>query len=85
MPFYDYHCEKCNKTFEVFQNMTEKPIRTCKFCSGKVQKVISAPGVIFKGAGWYITDYPSNDRKEAMEAERKKAGEQSVTTSCPAS
>jgi len=84
MPLYEYRCEKCNKTFEAFQKIYEKPITICRFCTGKVQRVISTPGIIFKGTGWYVTDYPSNDRKKAMEAEKKKAGGQSVTTSCPA-
>ncbi len=72
MPRYDYHCENCGKTFEVVQKITDAPLADCMFCAGTVRKLISAPGILFKGSGWYVTDYPSRERKKAMEAENKK-------------
>ncbi len=58
MPTYEYECEKCAKRFEKFQNMTDKPITNCPTCGGRVQRLIGlGGGIIFKGAGFYQTDY----------------------------
>jgi putative FmdB family regulatory protein len=58
MPTYEYRCQKCDHTFEAFQSMTEKPLRKCPKCGGAVKRLISSgAGLIFKGAGFYITDY----------------------------
>jgi putative FmdB family regulatory protein len=58
MPTYDYRCLKCKKTFEVVQRMLDKPIAKCIRCGGKSQRVIGAgSGIIFKGSGFYQTDY----------------------------
>ncbi len=61
MPTYDYRCQKCGHQFEVFQKITDDPIDTCPECNGKAERVISGgTGLIFKGSGFYITDYKSN-------------------------
>lgn len=74
MPTYEYVCEKCGHEFEKFQTMAEKPLAVCpkelcaqkKWGKGKVKKKISAgAGLIFKGSGFYITDYRSEKYKEA--------------------
>lgn len=58
MPIYEYECEKCKDRFEVMQRMSDPPVTACSHCKGKVHKVISSPsGLVFKGSGWYITDY----------------------------
>jgi len=58
MPNYDYKCKKCGHIFEVFQSMTAERIKECPECSGEVQRLIGAgAGLIFKGSGFYITDY----------------------------
>ncbi len=59
MPTYEYACEKCGKEFEVFQSMKDDPLKTCQ-CGkkGKVRRKIGGgAGLIFKGTGFYITDY----------------------------
>ena len=56
MPVYTYKCEECNKKFEVRQSMTDPEIEICPECGGKVHKVISQAGVIFKGPGFYVND-----------------------------
>lgn len=71
MPIYEYECEACNHRFEVIQKVSDKPIKKCVLCQGKVHKVLSAPGLLFKGSGWYVTDYANPERKKAMEAEKK--------------
>jgi putative FmdB family regulatory protein len=58
MPTYDYECQKCKNIFEVFQSMTAKRVEKCPKCGGKVKRLIGAgAGLIFKGSGFYETDY----------------------------
>jgi putative FmdB family regulatory protein len=56
MPIYEYACDRCG-TFEVSQRITEKPLRRCPTCKGKVRKLISSTSFQLKGSGWYVTDY----------------------------
>ena len=61
MPTYEYKCRDCGYTFEKFQNMKDKPIEKCPKCEGRVQRLISGGGgIIFKGSGFYATDYGSS-------------------------
>jgi putative FmdB family regulatory protein len=78
MPTYEYLCEKCGREFEKFQSMAEKPLKTCpkELCGlkswgkGRVRKLISAgAGLLFKGSGFYITDYRSEGYKAAAKKE----------------
>jgi putative FmdB family regulatory protein len=57
MPIYEYECSKCGKVFEVFQRITEEPLTKCKFCEGRVNRLISQCSFHLKGTGWYVTDY----------------------------
>jgi len=58
MPTYDYFCTECKFDFEEFQSIASEPIQICPKCNGKVQRKISGgTGLIFKGSGFYITDY----------------------------
>ena len=58
MPTYEYECEKCGHRFEVFQAMSDKPRKRCTKCRGKLRKLLgSGSGMIFKGTGFYATDY----------------------------
>lgn len=58
MPTYEYECRKCGHTFEKFQSITAAPVKTCPKCKGKVARLLSAgAGIIFKGSGFYQTDY----------------------------
>lgn len=72
MPIYEYECYKCGERFEVVQKITDKPLTTCRKCSGTLRKVLSPAGFVLKGSGWHITDYPSEARKKAMEAEKSR-------------
>ena len=64
MPTYEYECEKCGK-FEKFQNMKDEPIKKCPKCKGKVTRLLGTGiGIIFKGSGFYQTDY-KNKRPSA--------------------
>lgn len=55
MPFYDYKCKDCKNKFEAFHAMTDSST-VCPKCGGKCQKIIKAPGVIYRGSGFYCTD-----------------------------
>lgn len=65
MPTYDYECQECGHTFEAFQKMSDAPLVSCVRCKGKVRRLIgSGAGIIFKGSGFYATDY----RKKPVES-----------------
>ncbi len=74
MPTYEYKCDSCGHVFELFQKMTDDPVRVCPECGCSVRRVIhGGSGLIFKGSGWYITDYgkgksPNNTSKSKSEA-----------------
>ncbi len=77
MPTYDYECPKGHR-FEVFQRMTDKPVAACPKCKGRARRVISGgAGFLFKGEGFYITDYRSDDYKKKASAESGSASEKS--------
>lgn len=58
MPTYDYQCSHCGHTFEVFQQIHHKPLEKCPKCSKSVKRLIGkGSGIIFKGSGFYATDY----------------------------
>ncbi|GAB5562599.1 MAG: zinc ribbon domain-containing protein [Synoicihabitans sp.] len=72
MPTYDYACTKCGNEWEVFQSMKDDPIKTCPSCKKRSAKrlVGGGAGLIFKGSGFYITDYknkPASDSKSGGE------------------
>ena len=80
MPTYDYVCEDCDHAFELFQSIKARPIRKCPKC-GKlsVQRLIGAgAGIIFKGSGFYETDYRSDSYKKAKESETKPSTDKST-------
>jgi putative FmdB family regulatory protein len=80
MPTYDYVCENCDHRFELFQSIKAKPIRKCPKC-GKltVNRLIGAgAGIIFKGSGFYETDYRSDSYKKAKESETKSTTDKST-------
>ncbi len=73
MPTYEYECEKCGDHFEQFQNISDDPLTTCpkEECKGSVHRIISpGAGFLFKGSGFYITDYRSDTYKKAAEADK---------------
>lgn len=74
MPIYEYECERCHHRFEIMQKFSDRPLKKCEKCGGPVQKVLSAPGLVFKGSGWYVTDYATSERKKAMQAEKDGGG-----------
>src|SRR5262249_35657603 len=73
VPTYDYQCDDCGRTYEVRQSISAPALTSCQFCGGHVRRLLSPAPFILKGGGWYVTDYPSESRKKAMEAEKKSA------------
>jgi putative FmdB family regulatory protein len=57
LPIYEYVCQSCQHQFEVKQKFSDDPILSCVRCGQAVSKIISAPAIMFKGSGWYVTDY----------------------------
>ena len=76
MPNYDYECQKCGNRFEVFQSMNDPKLTDCRedACGGQVKRLLgTGGGIIFKGAGFYETDYRSSSYKEGAKADNKPA------------
>ena len=79
MPTYEYQCDACGQTFEYFQSMSEAPKAVCESCGGKLSKLMSAgSGLIFKGSGFYITDYKSG-KSDSKGSDSSKGSESSST------
>ncbi|MEO6846695.1 MAG: zinc ribbon domain-containing protein [Chthoniobacterales bacterium] len=88
MPTYEYECAKCKKPFEIFQSMKDDAFKTCpqekcrmkKWGKGKVKRLLgTGAGLIFKGSGFYITDYRSEGYKQSANKE-KSTGESKPST-----
>lgn len=75
MPTYDYECRRCGHTLEKFQFMSEKPLRKCPKCGGMMKRLIGAgAGILFKGSGFYQTDYRSEGYKQKAKADQGVQG-----------
>ena len=72
MPIYEYQCDSCSYQFEVKQSMKDDALTTCERCGKSIRRLISSPGIMFKGSGWYVTDY-SNKMKPPSEGEKTPA------------
>src|ERR1700677_3332747 len=57
MPLFEYKCKKCGHQFEKIQKYSDRMVKKCPDCGGRVEQTITAPAVQFKGTGWYVTDY----------------------------
>jgi putative FmdB family regulatory protein len=71
MPLYQYKCDACDGVFEVIQRFSDAPLAVHDGCGGKVERLLCAPALRFKGSGWYVTDYArKNGGKPAGSAQR---------------
>lgn len=80
MPTYEYKCGACGHAYEMFQSMTEPPKKRCPKCGkNTAERLIgTGAGVLFKGSGFYETDYRSEGYKKAAEAEKKPAADKAA-------
>ncbi len=83
MPIYDYRCQKCNKVFEVEHKAGNVPMKFCPGCGGGLKRVYNPIGVVFKGSGFYSTDYGKTGKKTEKKTESKphKSGESKASKS----
>ena len=83
MPTYDYLCQNCDHTFEHFQSITAKPLKKCPDCKKpKLKRLIgTGAGIIFKGSGFYETDYRSDSYKKDQKADKPKTEAKDKKTS----
>ncbi len=84
MPTYEYECPKCGHAFELFQSMNDAPLKKCPTCkkTGVKRLIGGGAGLIFKGSGFYITDYRNKD--SAAKEKRKTGGDAKPAESKPA-
>jgi putative FmdB family regulatory protein len=82
VPIYEYQCESCPGKFEVKQSMKDNPLTACPQCGKSVQRLISSPAIMFKGSGWYVTDYSDKMKPSAgSEAPATATGEKKEKSS----
>ncbi len=84
MPTYEYECLDCGHKFDKFQQMSEEPLKQCPQCKGKVKRLIGAgSGIIFRGSGFYATDYRKGaPEKTAEKSPAKKPSECGAQKPC---
>jgi len=71
MPTYDYRCPQCGNDFEKFQKMSDEPVADCPGCGTAAERRLSGgAGLLFKGSGFYITDYRGDSYKKAADADK---------------
>lgn len=85
MPIYEYECRKCKAHTEAFQKVSDKPLTKCPKCGGRLDKLLSAPAIQFKGSGWYVTDYAGKGKatkgeKSESEAKTEKSEKSDTKT-----
>ena len=74
MPIYEFECKKCGAHTEVFQKMNDKQPTKCPKCGGRLERMVSAPSIQFKGSGFYLTDYGRSGQKDSEKKESEATG-----------
>lgn len=73
VPIYEYRCRDCGDEFDAIQSFTDRPLRKCKKCGGRLHKLVSECSFQLKGSGWYVTDYGKKDHSnEKKKYDQKK-------------
>ena len=85
MPIYEYECTKCGEVEEVFQKFSDKPLKKCRHCAGKLHKLISQSTFHLKGTGWYVTDYANKSKANTAASKNKPEKASTDKASSPAS
>jgi putative FmdB family regulatory protein len=74
VPLYEYQCTKCHKRTEKIESASGPHLKKCPFCRGKVEQLLSAPAIQFKGSGWYVTDYSGKKSGTGESSSAEKDG-----------
>ncbi len=85
MPLYPYRCTQCGHKFEKIQSFSAEPETECPKCKGQLERPLTAPGLQFKGAGWYVNDYApksSSSSSESTKSESKSDSKTETKTAC---
>ncbi len=80
MPTYGYQCTQCAFEFQVFQKMSDDPVRICPECQGAVKRLLYPVGIVFKGSGWYVTDSRKPEKSEGESAEKTEKPTETKST-----
>jgi putative FmdB family regulatory protein len=70
MPIYEYECTQCGQIEEALQKFSDKPLKKCRHCAGKLAKLVSQSSFHLKGSGWYVTDYADKSKKSAPSSQK---------------
>jgi putative FmdB family regulatory protein len=79
LPLYAYRCTQCGHSFEKIQSFSSKAEEKCPECGGKLERPLTAPGLSFKGAGWYVNDYAGKSKAPSLAAGSKPEGGSTAT------
>lgn len=82
MPLYPYRCTACGHRFEKIQSFSASPLKKCPKCGGALERPITAPGLQFKGSGWYVNDYASKGSSVSSASSSEKKSESKAETPC---
>ena len=85
MPTYEYACTACGERTEAKQSFTDPPLETCEFCGGKLRKLFSPVGIVFKGSGFYATDAKKKSSSSSSSKERSSSSGEGSSDSKTAS
>jgi putative FmdB family regulatory protein len=83
MPLYEYRCLNCGHRFERIQSFSAEDVKECPVCQGKVERLISAPAVQFKGSGFYSTDYGAKPSSSASKSADSAPAAKTESTPAP--
>lgn len=76
MPIYEYRCRECTEEFEVMQKISDRPLRKCRSCGGRLDKLLSQTAFVLRGSGWYSDGYSGKKSASKPSGEAGKASKQ---------
>ncbi len=80
MPTYSYKCNNCNHQFDQRQRMSDDPLTECPECNGRIRRVVSSVGIVFKGSGFYITDNRNGKSEKSANSKNEKSTDSNSTS-----